>query len=92
VKTSNDAKNSIIIKSEVLNPLWLSISEAAKFGGVKAKTIRRAILTHQLKYKISGNKYLVEFSAVIIYLNKTQKLKNKLLFNGIGQYIKEWQT
>lgn len=89
--SSNFPINDNIIRSEVLNPLWLSISEAAKLGGVKTKTIRRAILTKKLKYKITSNKYLVKFSDVIIYLNKTQKLKNKLYSNGIGQYIQEWK-
>lgn len=33
--------------------LWLSVSESAKFGGVDSKTIRRAIKSKKIKYKVS---------------------------------------
>jgi len=69
----------------------LTISEAAKLGGVQNKTVRRAILSKEIKYKIIGNKYLVDFASFIRYLCTTTKLKNKLNQNGIGQYIDIWR-
>ena len=71
-------------------PIWLSVSEAAKVGGVQNKTIRRA-LKNDLKFKIKGNRYLIEFSSLIIYLHRNTKLNNKLLQYGVGQYVKEWE-
>jgi hypothetical protein len=70
--------------------LWLSVSEAAKLGGVTTKTIRRGI-KDGLKYKIKSNRYLINFPVLVKYLNRNLKLKNKLKSEGIGQYIKEWR-
>jgi hypothetical protein len=80
--------NESILKNPVANPIWLSISEAAKLGGVNTKTIRRAIQSEKIKYKIYKNRYLIGLKSLILYLNSNTKLKNKLIFNGIGQYIK----
>lgn len=74
-----------------INPLWVSVSEAAKFGGVKTKTIRRAIQGGILRYKIIKNRYLIDFSSVIRFLLNKTKLKNKLNQHGIGQYIDKWK-
>jgi excisionase family DNA binding protein len=76
--------------NNVENPLWLSVSETAKLGGVQTKTIRRAIQSNTVKYKIVGNRYFIEFASIVKYLHKNTKLKNKFHNHGIGQYIKEW--
>jgi hypothetical protein len=78
-------------KPETENPIWLSVSEAAKVGGVQAKTIRRAI-KKDLKFKVKGNRYFITLSSLIIYLHRNTKLKNKLNEHGLGQYIKEWKN
>lgn len=78
-------------KTNTENPIWLSVSEAAKAGGVQTKTIRRAI-KKELKFKVKGNRYFINLSSLIIYLHKNTKLKNKLNEHGIGQYIKEWKN
>jgi len=75
----------------ITNPIWLSVSEAAKIGGVQTKTIRRAIQSKTIRYKIIGNRYLIEISSVINFLHTTKKLKNKLNEHGIGQYIEKWK-
>ena len=80
-----------ILSKNVINPIWLSISEAAKIGGVQNKTVRRAILSKNLKYKIVGNRYLIDFASFVRFLCTTTKLKNKLNQNGIGQYIDIWR-
>ncbi|OGF27744.1 hypothetical protein A2331_06580 [Candidatus Falkowbacteria bacterium RIFOXYB2_FULL_34_18] len=85
----DDYKN--ILLKNVSNPLWISVSEAAKFGGVTTKTIRRAIQTEKIAYKIIKNRYLIDFRSTILYLHTKTKLKNKLNEFGIGQYIKKWR-
>ncbi len=83
-KETNQNKN-------VINPLWVSVSEAAKLGGVQNKTIRRALQAGILRYKIIKNRYLIDFSSVIHFLLNKTKLKNKLNQHGIGQYIEKWK-
>jgi hypothetical protein len=67
------------------------MSESSKFGGVNNKTIRRAIVSKKLKYKIVGNRYFIDLTSLIHYLYSKTKLKNKLTSLGIGQYIKDWK-
>jgi hypothetical protein len=74
-------------EKNIPNPIWLLISEAAKLGGVQQKTIRRAILAKTVKYKIVKNRYLVELSSVVKYLDSNTKLKNKFNNFGLGQYF-----
>ena len=80
-----------ILTKEKSFPIWLSISESSKLGGIQTKTIRRAIKSGILKYKIVSNRYLIEVSSLIIYLHTTTKLKNKLNQQGLGQYVKMWR-
>jgi hypothetical protein len=75
----------------ITNPLWVSVSEAAKLGGVQNKTIRRALQAKILRYKIIKNRYLIDLSSVIHFLLNKTKLKNKLNQHGIGQYIDKWK-
>lgn len=73
-----------------LEPLWLSVSEAAKIGGVEQKTIRRAIQSEKVKFKIINDRYLIEFSSMVKYLYSNTKLRNKFLSFGVGQYVDKW--
>ena len=69
------------------NPLWLSVSEAAKIGGIKDKTVRRALKAESgLKFKIINNRYQIELASLVIYLHRSTKLKNKFFERGLGQY------
>ncbi len=90
--TQKQADDDGILKNPVAYPIWLSVSEAAKIGGVNTKTIRRAIQSEKIKYKIYKDRYLVGLRSLIQFLNSNKKLKNKLNFNGIGQYVKEWRA
>jgi hypothetical protein len=83
-------KNNIASKI-VLNPIWLTVSETAKISGVTNKTIRRALQNKIIKYKIVKNRYLIDFSSVLLFLNTKTKLKNKLNFHGIGQFVEKWR-
>ena len=84
-------ESDLIIINDVVNPIWLTISEAAKLGGVSNKTIRRAIQAHEIPYKIIKNKYYINLRSLINYLYSNTKLKNKINFTGIGQYIEKWR-
>jgi len=86
-----DYDGSLSLLKKINNPLWVSVSEAAKLGGVQTKTIRRAIKSNNIRYKIIGNRYLVDLSSLIFFLHATTKLKNKLNEFGLGQYVKEWE-
>lgn len=73
-------------------PIWVSVSEAAKFGGVQGKTIRRAIKsTYNLKYKIVKNRYQIELGSLLQFLHRNTKLQNKLKYSGLGQYVETWR-
>ncbi len=77
---------------EVKYPIWLSVSEAASLGGVQGKTIRRALKSdNPLDFKIVKNRYQIELSSLLKFLNRNTKLKNKLEGFGLGQYVREWK-
>ena len=76
---------------DVRMPIWLLISESAKIAGVNAKTVRRAIQSKKVKYKIVQNRYQVDLASLIEFVYSSSKLKNKLYTNGIGQYITQWR-
>lgn len=86
-----DSKLNHTFNDEVIKPIWVSVSEAAKLGGVQTKTIRRAIQFNYVKYKIIGNRYLIDFPTLITYLHTKTKLKNKLKQFGLGQYVDKWK-
>lgn len=76
---------------KVINPIFVSVSESAKFGGVTAKTIRRAIQSKKVLYKIENDRYVIEFVSLIKFLTSNKKLGNKLKEFGIGQHIAKWR-
>jgi len=67
--------------------IWLSVSEAAKMGGIDNKTIRRAIKDKRIKYKVFGNRYAIRLSSIIEFAHSTKKLRNKFFSHGLGQYV-----
>lgn len=87
----NKNHSTPLLLKKIKNPLWMSVSEAAKVGGVQTKTIRRAIKSNQISFKVIGNRYLVNLDSLIHFLYTKTKLTNKLKEFGIGQYIKEWE-
>jgi len=86
-------KNKELKNKVIIYPIWISVSEAARLGGVGDKTVRRAIkLDPDLKYKIAKNRYQIELGSLFRFLNKNTKLKNKLRGFGLGQYVSEWKA
>jgi len=90
-EASRQEKITTVFTKQVKNPLWISISMAAQLGGINNKTIRRAIQAKKIRYKITGNRYFVDFNSIFRYLYKSKKLRNKLLEYGVGQYIIKWR-
>ena len=82
----NDPDREIVF--DVPNPLWVSVSEAAKLGGVQGKTIRRAIEAKQVKFKTKNNRYLIELGSVFKFLSVRGKLQKKFQDKGLAQYFK----
>ena len=83
----SDKKEPDILTKEITNPIWVSVSEAAKFGGVESKTIRRAIQAKNIKYKIVKDRYSIDLASLINFINERIKLKNKFNTRGLGQYL-----
>ena len=86
-----DKKEQNIFQEEIVNTIWVSVSESAKLGGIESKTIRRAIQSKNIKYKIIKNRYSIDLSSLIFFLNERIKLKNKFNTRGLGQYVMKWK-
>jgi len=65
--------------------------EAAKIAGVNNKTIRRAVLAKKIRYKVAGNRYLIDLASLIKYIISKKKLVNKFMLYGLGQYVEKWK-
>jgi len=74
-----------------IKTIWVSVSTASQVGGVEQKTIRRAIQSRKVIYKVIKDRYTIDLFSVIKFLHSSTKLKNKLEQNGIGQIISEWE-
>lgn len=77
--------------SEVMHPIWLSVSEAAKLAGVQTKTIRRGLDSGLLTFQVIKNRYRINLSTLILWALKSTKLRNKFNNFGLGQYVDKWK-
>jgi hypothetical protein len=71
--------------------IWLSVSEAAKFGGLDSKTIRRAIKDRRIRYKVQENRYAIRLHSLIRFSHSNAKLRNKFYNQGLGQYVEKFK-
>lgn len=69
----------------------LSVSEAAKFFGIDAKTIRRAIAAREINYVVVRGRYKIDFDNLLKWSQVRPTVKNKLEKNGVGQYVDKWK-
>jgi len=90
----NKRKNSLglINQKVVLNPLWLTVSEASKIMGANTKTVRRAVQDNLIKYKIIGERYFIEMRSLLVLIFSRTKLINKFYEIGLGQYVEKWRN
>ncbi len=82
------AKNK---SQEAEKMIWLSVSEVAKLGGLSTKTVRRAIESNQLKFKVINNRYQISLGAAIKFFLSTPKLLNKFNQDGMGRWVEKWR-
>ena len=82
-------KENIKLLSKKEREVFLSISESARLAGLSEKTIRRAIQSKKIKYRVLNNRYAIRFSSLINFAQSSTKLRNKFFSQGIGRYIKE---
>ncbi|MCD4694084.1 helix-turn-helix domain-containing protein [bacterium] len=71
------------------NPIWLSASQGALLLGVRKKTIKRAIKSGKIKYKIENRKYLINLTSLLRLAHENKRLENKFYQEGLGQYLKD---
>ncbi|MDD4902235.1 MAG: hypothetical protein PHE24_03785 [Patescibacteria group bacterium] len=74
------------------NPIWLTMAETAKLGGVQKRTIKRALRSGHLKFRIVEGRYQVDLRSTLVYFFSRKKLWNKLIESGIGQYVEKWRN
>jgi|WetSurMetagenome_2_1015567.scaffolds.fasta_scaffold22340_4 hypothetical protein len=91
-KEKKSTDGSEFLSVEPANPIWLGLAEAGKLGGVRKRTIKRALRLGGIKYRIVESRYQVDLRSMLLYFFSKKKLWNKLLESGIGQYVKEWNT
>jgi hypothetical protein len=84
--------DSGFLSLEPANPIWLTMAETAKLGGVQKRTIKRALRSGHLKYRIIDSRYQVDLRSALIYFFSKKKLWNKLKESGIGQYVEKWRN
>jgi hypothetical protein len=89
--TKRERIESSFLMLEPANPIWLTMAETAKLGGVQKKTIKRALRAGYLKYRIIESRYQVDLRSALLYFYSKKKLWNKLKEDGIGQYVKKWR-
>jgi excisionase family DNA binding protein len=87
----NDTTPAKVVAKKIDKQIWLSVSESAKLAGVDNKTIRRAIKSKKLRYKVSGNRYAIRLSSLIEFSHENAKLRNKFYSQGLGQYVDKFK-
>jgi excisionase family DNA binding protein len=74
-----------------MNPVRLSISEAARLFGVSNATIRRAIKSGTLGYVVVRGRYYCTFDDVLKWSQKSARTQRKRDEDGIGQHVDKWK-
>lgn len=89
-KDSKDFQASLD-PNQILHPVWLSVSEAAKLAGVQTKTIRRGLDSGLLTFQVIKNRYRINLATLILWVLTSTKLRNKFNNFGLGQYVDKWK-
>ena len=74
-----------------INPIRVSISEAARLFGINPRTIRRAIAANELRYIIVQGRYKINFESLVVWSQQKTHVRNKSNRAGIGQYVDQWK-
>lgn len=92
IKNKRLNKNTGLFSLKAANPIWLTMAETAKLGGVQKRTIKRALRSGHLKFRIVEGRYQVDLRSTLVYFFSRKKLWNKLIESGIGQYVEKWRN
>jgi len=90
--SAKPANTDSFLSLQATNPIWLTMSETAKLGGIQKRTVKRALRAGFIKYQIVESRYQVDLRSALLYLFSKKKLWNKLKELGIGQYIEKWRN
>jgi len=74
-----------------VQPIRVTISQAAGLFGVSQKTIRRAIADQELLYIVVRGVYKINFESLLTWSQNRVKIRNKRDQAGIGQYVNKWK-
>ncbi len=74
-----------------INPVRLTVAEAAKLFGVEQKTIRRGIKQGHIRYVVIRGRYRINFDSLLAWSQSRAKIGNKLASQGIGQFVEKWK-
>ncbi len=72
-------------------PLYLSVTEAAKFLGVSTRTIRRAISADAVTYVVVKDRYKITLDSLLSWAADTSTVERKLATVGFGMYVEKWR-
>jgi excisionase family DNA binding protein len=74
-----------------LEPVRVSVSEAARLFGVNPKTVRRAITTGDIRYIVVRGRYQIHFESLVRWSQRQTTVGNKRDSKGIGQWVEQWK-
>src|SRR3989338_2442156 len=69
----------------------LSVSEAARMFGVNPRTVRRDLTMGEVTYVVVQGRYKINFESLLKWSQDTTTVRNKMIKNGIGQYVQQWR-
>lgn len=72
-------------------PIYLSVSEAAKFFGISTRTIRRAITAKAVTYVVVKDRYKITLDSLLIWAESTATVQKKLSTVGFGAFVEKWK-
>lgn len=76
---------------QAIEPVRVSISEAARLFGMNQRTIRRAITQNELRYIVVRGRYKLHFESLVLWSQRSASAKTKLESKGIGQWVSQWK-
>ncbi len=74
-----------------MNPIRVSVSEAARLFGVSTRTVRRAIADGEITYIVVRGRYKISFESLVRWSQVRPTVRNKVARQGIGQFVEQWK-
>lgn len=74
-----------------LEPVRVSVSEAARLFGVNPRTVRRALTAGDIRYIVVRGRYRIHFESLVRWSQRQTTVRNKRDAKGIGQWVDQWK-